>query len=96
VGRAVAKLPDWDFGRNYVVWKVLQAKKFTFIASRQKNRKITFSGSGKALAKLLTSGVSAGVTRTSSKKLDLEIIGAGGPIAIGVTRIRRDGKLRDV
>ena len=96
VGRAVAKLPEWDFGRNFVVWKVLQAKQFTFIASRQKNRKIVFSGSGKALAKLLTSGVSAGVTRTSSKKLDLEIIGAGGPIAIGVTRIRRDGKLRDV
>ncbi len=96
VGRAVAKLPDWDFGRNYVVWKVLQAKQFTFIGSRQKNRKIVFSGSGRALARLLTSGVSTQVTRTSSRKLDLEIIGAGGSIAIGVTRVRRDGKLRDV
>jgi len=96
VGRAVAKLGDWDFGRNYVVWKVLQAKQFTFIGSRQKIRKIAFSGSGKALARLLTSGVSIGITKTSSRKLDLEIIGKGGAIAIGVTRIRRDGKLRDV
>ncbi|MCH7780922.1 MAG: hypothetical protein IH848_08750, partial [Acidobacteria bacterium] len=96
VGRAVAKLDDWDFGRNYVVWKVLQAKQFTFIGSRQKIRKIAFSGSGKALARLLTSGVSIGITKTSSRKLDLEIIGKGGAIAIGVTRIRRDGKLRDV
>jgi len=96
VGRAVAKLDDWDFGRNYVVWKVLQAKQFTFIGSRQKIRRIAFSGSGKALARLLTTGVSAGITKTSSRKLDLEIIGQGGSIAIGVTRIRRDGKLRDV
>ena len=96
VGRAVTKLGDWDWARNYVVWKVLQASQFTFIGSRQKNRRITFSGSSKALARLLTSGVSTGITRTSSRKLDLEIIGEGGPIAIGVTRIRRDGKLRDV
>ena len=96
VGRAVAKIGDWDWARNYVVWKVLQAKQFMFIGSLQKNRKIAFSGSGKALAGLLTAGISSGITRTSSKKMDLEIIGAGGPIAIGVTRIRRDGKLRDV
>ena len=96
VGRAVARRGDWDFRRNYVVWKVFRATQFTFIASRQKSRKIVFSGSGRAVGKLLTSGVSAGVTKTSSRKLDLEMIGAGGPIAIGVTRIRRDGKLRDV
>jgi len=96
VGRAIAKRSDWDFGRNYIVWKVLQAKQFTFIGTRSKNRKISFSGNGKALAKLLTTGVSTGITRTSSRKLDLEIIGEGGPIAIGVTRVRRDGKLRDV
>jgi len=96
VGRAVAKLDDWNFARNYVVWKVLQAKRFTFIGSRQKIRRIAFSGSGKALARLLTSGVSSGITKTSSRRLDLEIVGEGGAIAIGVTRIRRDGKLRDI
>ncbi|NIM01173.1 MAG: hypothetical protein GTN89_10060 [Acidobacteria bacterium] len=96
VGRAVARLPEWDFSRNYVVWKVLLAEQFTFIGSRRRNRTIEFSGSGKAVGRLLTSGLSTGVTRSSSRKLDLEIIGTGGPIAIGVTRVRRDGKLRDV
>jgi hypothetical protein len=96
VGRAAARLSDWDFRRNYIVWRVLQATQFTFIGSRRKGRKIVFSGSGKAVAKLLAGGGSGGVTKTSSRKLDLEMIGAGGPIAIGVTRIRRDGKLRDV
>jgi len=96
VGRAAARLEAWDFRRNYIVWKVFVAKQFTFVGSHQKNRKIVFSGRGKAVAKLLTTGLSGGITKTSSRKLDLEIIGAGGPIAIGVTRVRRDGKLRDV
>ncbi len=96
VGRAVVRLTDWDFGRYYIVWKVLKAEQFTFIGSRRRNRSITFSGSGKAVGRLLTSGLSAGLTRTSSRKLDLEIVGEGGAIAIGVTRVRRDGKLRDV
>ena len=96
VGRAVAKLPGWDFARNYIVWKVLRAKQFTFIGSLKKNRKIVFSGSGRALTRFLGSGVSAGITRTAGTKLDLEMIGAGGPVAIGVTRVRRDGRLRDV
>lgn len=96
VGRAVAKLGDWDFGRNYIVWKVLSAERFTFLGSRRRNRSVAFTGSGSALAKLLTTGAPVGVRRTSERKLDLEIVGRGGPIAIGVTRIRRDGKLRDV
>lgn len=96
VGRAVAKLDSWDFRRNYIVWKVLQAKQFTFIGSRSKNRKIVFSGSGSAVTKLLTAGLSTGITKTSSLKMDLEITGQGGPVAIGVTRVRRDGRLRDV
>jgi len=96
VGRTVATLDSWDFARNYIVWKVLEAEQFTFIGSREKNRKIVFSGQGKALTRLLTAGISTGITRTSSKKLDLEIVGTGGPVAIGVTRVRRDGRLRDV
>ncbi len=96
VGRAVARVPGWDFGRSYVVWKVLRADQFTFIGSRRRNRGITFAGSGKAVGRLLRSGRSTGLTRSSSRKLDLEIVGQGGAIAIGVTRVRRDGRLRDV
>jgi hypothetical protein len=96
VGKKAAKSGDWNFQRNHIVWKVLTAEEFSFLGSLQKNRKIAFSGSGKAIAKLMTAGISAGLTRTSSRKLDLEIHGKGGPIVIGVTRIRRDGQLRDV
>ena len=96
VGQKAAESEDWNFQRNYIVWKVLTAEEFSFLGSLQRNRKIVFSGSGKAIVKLLTTGISAGVTRTSSRKLDLEIRGKGGPVVMGVTRIRRDGELRDV
>jgi hypothetical protein len=96
VGKRAAKVEGWDFQRDRIVWKVLTARDFSFLGSLQRNRKVTFSGSGKAIVKLLTAGVAAGVTKTSKRKLDLEINGEGGPIVIGVTRIRRDGRLRDV
>lgn len=96
VARAVAKLADWRFRDFYVVWRILTAKDFTFLGSLQKNREISFSGTGKAIEKYLNAGVSAGISRSSGRKLDLELIGEGGPVAIGVTRITRKGRTRDV
>lgn len=96
VGRKLAKRDDWRFADYYVVWRMLSAKDFTFLGSLRKNREISLSGKGKAVARYLTAGVSAGLSKTSSLKLDLELIGTGGPIAIGVTRFRKDGRPRDV
>ena len=87
---------DLDLSVPLVVVGKGAAAAQAFVHSGAKNRKVIFSGSGRALARLLTQGASAGVTKTSGHKLDLELVGAGGPLAIGVTRIRRDGRLRDV
>ena len=96
VGRRITAIEDWRFRDYWVVWRVLVAKDFTFLGSMGKNREISLAGSGKSIAKFLESGVSGALERSSSRKLDLEIIGSQGPIAIGVTRIRKDGRLRDV
>jgi hypothetical protein len=91
VGRNIAARPDWRFGDYYVVWRILVSRDFTFFGSREKNCNIALSGSGRAIADYLTTGVSGGISRTSRTNVDLEIIGAGGPVALGVTRISKDG-----
>jgi len=96
VGRQIVRLDDWSFGDYWVVWRVLNAKEFTFLGSIAGNREISFSGTGKSIAKYLDSGVSVNLSKSSSRKLDLEIIGSSGPVAIGVTRIKKDGRPRDV
>lgn len=96
VGRAVAKIPDWSHRDYYIVWKVLSAKQFTFLGNLSKKRAINFSGTGRAIIKFLTLGLSAGVAKTSTVDMDIEIVGAGGPIVIGVTRVKKNGQLRDV
>jgi hypothetical protein len=96
VGRQIARLSDWRFGEYYVVWRILNAKDFTFLGSLRRNRELSFSGTGKAIAKYMSTGASTNISKSSSAKLDLEIIGSGGPVAIGVTRIKKNGQPRDV
>jgi len=96
VGRQIAQLDGWRFRDYYVVWRILIAKDFTFLGSIRRNREVSFSGTGKAIVKYLESGVSTHISRTRSMKLDLELIGATGPIAIGVTRFKQNGRPRDV
>lgn len=96
VGRRIAGLGDWPFAKYWIVWRILSAKDFTFLGSIKRNRELSLSGSAKAIAKYCESGASAGLTRSSGLNLDLEILGSKGPIAIGITRIKKDGTLRDV
>jgi hypothetical protein len=96
VGRAIAKIDDWPHAKYWIVYKILNAKNFTFFGSNTRNREIVISGKGKAIARHLELGVTAGITSTSSRSLDLEIIGGTGPVAVGITRVKRNGRLRDV
>jgi hypothetical protein len=94
VGRKIAKLTDWRFADYYVVWKVLSAKSFTFLGSLKAKRSVTVSGSGAAIAKFLANGATVGITKAAS--VDMEIVGSGGAVALGVTRIAKNGQPRDV
>lgn len=96
VAAAVKGLADWKFGDYFIVWKLLSAKDFAFLANTTQQASVKFSGSGSAILKFLTSGLSAGVSRTSSKSMALEITGKGGPIAIGAARIDRNGRIKYV
>lgn len=93
VGRAVKKLPDWEFRRFYIVWKVLTASKFTFLGSRRKGRSITFAGKGGAVLKFLDVGATAGLTVSGTQSLEVKIVGTGGPVVIGVARVKKNGRI---
>jgi hypothetical protein len=89
-------LDDWRFRDYSIVWKLLSAKDFVFLGSSTRKASVTFSGTGSAILKFLTLGLSAGVKRTSSQSMGLEIAGKGGPIAIGVVTIGRNGRIQYV
>lgn len=93
VARTLRDHPDWRFGAYYVAWQVYSAKDFAFLASEKKNRKIVLEGKGDAVQKFLTVGASAGMTRTSSSSITFEILGTGGPVAIALAKIRRNGRI---
>lgn len=96
VGQKLRERPDWRPGDYHVVWKLLEAKQFTFLGNVRKNRSVSFSGKGAAIAKFVTFGLGGGIERTSGGRVDVEILGTGGPVAIGLARIGRSGKPRIV
>ena len=62
VGREIAKILDWPHGRYWIVYRILHAKDFTFLGSIKKNREVTLSGKGRAIARHLELGVTSGIT----------------------------------
>ena len=97
VGRVVARNGVLsNFQQEYIVWQVMTAEDFVFLASKKAGTEVTFSGDVSAMEKLMDAGITAEVSVRSSRNLEFTIKGEGGPVAIGVTRIGRDGTLRDI
>jgi hypothetical protein len=93
LGRAVRGNPDWHHKDYFISWQVYRAKEFVFLGSKNKNSTIRFMGGGKAILDFLTIGATANVSRVAASGVIIEMIGEGGPIAMRVRRIKRNGQL---
>jgi hypothetical protein len=51
------------------------------------------STAGKAIVSFLTLGLSTQLEKTSAQSLTVEIFGQGGPVAMGVVRVKKNGEL---
>ena len=80
---------DWDHKKFYLVHEVYDADSFSFVGNETRKSGIEISGNGSAILGFLTAGVSAGLKKTGSA--EVEILGKGGSLAMGLVRIKRDG-----
>ena len=95
----VKKIPDWRFGeklRWYLVTGVLMAEDYSFLASSEANRSVTFSGSANATIDFINAGIKGSMKKTSSASVSVERFGSelgNGPwtIAVEIAKIGRNG-----
>lgn len=93
VARKVAKLPEWDHLKNYVVLKVWRAEDFSFLGTLDENSELSFQGKGECIRNMINKGISTGVSRSGSSSMNLEIMGKSGPIVMQVFRVKRNGDI---
>jgi hypothetical protein len=93
VGKAIKELPDWRYKEYFIAWRVYRASEFVFLGSQSKNRTVRFGGLGSAILDFLTVGASANVAKVTASSVAVEIIGEGGPVAMNIARIKKDGQI---
>lgn len=94
IARRIAKLPNWDYQRNYVVHQVYHAEDFVFLSSQAKDSAVTFTGSAEAVRNFIEAGISAGLARTVSQSLSIEVTDkAGGAVVMRLFRVKRNGEI---
>ena len=91
ISQAVRALPNWRHKDFYLVHEVYDAETFSFIGVESKKGSLEISGQGSGILSFLTAGASAGLS--SSGSVQLKLLGAGGTLAIGLVRIKKDGSL---
>jgi hypothetical protein len=92
VAMAVYKNANWRHDDYYIVHELYEAAEFTFLGTEQSSSNIEVSGKGAGILSFLTAGASAGISVTGS--IDLKIVGTGGPVAMGLVRIKKDGSTK--
>ena len=96
VGRSLRKHPEWQHRRFYLAWQIYSARDFMFLGSESRNRKVSFGGNGSAILKLLSLGATANITRSSTSNVSVAVVGKGGPMAMAIARVRRNGDIEFV
>ena len=92
VAKAVARLSEWQHRRYFIAWNVYRAGEFVFLGSQSRNKSVRFQGSGSDIIDFLTVGASANVAKVTASSVNIEIMGKGGPLALRVTRIKKNGR----
>ena len=80
---------NWNHKRFYLVYEVYDANQFSFVGNEKHTGAFELTGKGSAILGFLTAGASAGLTKSGSAQV--EILGRGGSLAMGLVRIGRDG-----
>ena len=89
VAPIVAAHAKWKHDKYYIVYEVYVADQFSFIGSEKSGSKILLSGKGSSIMSFLAAGASVGLTKTGNA--DITLLGKGGPLAMGLVRIKKDG-----
>jgi hypothetical protein len=89
VAKAVLAIPEWQHDKWYIVEKIYKAGDWSFLGNRKTSKSIKLSGKGDAIKEFLSVGASVGITATGS--IALEMLGAGGALAMRLVRIRKNG-----
>lgn len=90
VAQALRAHPGWDNKRFFLVHEVYDAQEFSFVGTERSSSSIQLAGKGSAILGFLTAGASAGLTSTGNA--EVKLIGAGGSVAMGLVRIKDDGR----
>ena len=91
VGFELMKNPNWRLRDFFVAYEIYNASDFTFLGSVSKTRKTVFSGTGSAVVKFLTLGLSAGLTSSGQHDAKLDVTGSKGTVGFAVARFRKNG-----
>ena len=93
IGSAIKGRPGWRHKDYFIAWRVYRATEFVFLGSQSKNMTVRFRGLGSAILEFLTVGASANVAKVTASSVTVEIIGEGGPVAMNIVRIKKDGQI---
>ena len=91
IANAVRNNPDWKHKEFYLVHEVYNSDQFSFVGTEKTKRTFEISGKGSAILSFLSAGASAGLSKTGD--VQVELLGKGGSIAMGLVRIKPDGSL---
>ena len=91
VAGIVAGLASWKHDKFFIVEELYTAVDWAFLGTKDKSSSVELSGNGAAILSFLTAGISIGLK--TSGTLDVKIMGKGGPLAMNVVRVRKDGSL---
>ena len=89
VASVVSKHADWKHDKYYIVYELYVAGQFSFIGTEKSGSTIELSGKGSDVQSFLSVGASVGLKKTGTA--DVTIIGQGGPVAMGLVRIKKNG-----
>lgn len=87
----LAPLPTWRHDKFFIVEETYGADLWSFLGTKESASNFQLSGKGSGILSFLTAGVSVGLK--SSGKVDVNMLGKGGMLAMNVVRIRKDGSL---
>lgn len=90
IAQAVKGLPNWDHDRFYIVHEMYAADEFSFLGTESSKANVEFSGKGAAILGFLSAGASGGLS--SSGNVEVKILGKGGSLAMGLVRVKKNGK----
>jgi len=83
----------WKHREYYLVYEIWEASDFTFLASHSSSSNVVLQGSGKEIIDFFNIGIGSNLVMTGQTDEILDLFGKKGPIAMKVTRIKRNGGL---